>query len=92
MAAGLNRALSSEVIKSFEKSILKAERKELLYNYSLVMFEMGDYNKSLECLEEFNKTLTEGKDIEDIAAVKLFKDFVEWTLDKKHEKKTQEAY
>lgn len=56
------------------------------------MFEMGDYNKSLECLEEFNKTLTEGKDIEDIAAVKLFKDFVEWTLDKKHEKKTQEAY
>jgi hypothetical protein len=38
------------VIRSYEKAILTAERKELLYNYSLVMQECGEHKKSLEYL------------------------------------------
>lgn len=50
MATGLNRALSTEVVKTYEKAIITAERKELLYNYSLVMYECQEYKKSLEYL------------------------------------------
>ena len=38
MATGFNRALSHEIVTSFEKLIVSAERKELLFNYALMMF------------------------------------------------------
>jgi len=39
LATGLNKVLSVDLIREYEKIIAKAERKELLYNYSLVLYD-----------------------------------------------------
>jgi hypothetical protein len=39
LATGLNKVLSVDLIREYEKVISKAERKELLYNYSLALYD-----------------------------------------------------
>ncbi len=56
------------------------------------MFECKEYKKCLECLAKFEESLSEGKDGNDIATVKLFRDFVEWSVNQNVEKGINETY
>lgn len=59
--------------------IFGAQRKELLYNYALLMFECGQISKCLDYLKQFEDSLMKGEDDNDLANVVLMRDFVEWT-------------
>lgn len=41
LATGLNRHLTAELLKEYEKVMVKTQRKELLYNFSLIMFDQN---------------------------------------------------
>ena len=57
------------------------------------MFECGEVNNCLKYLKEFESSLIEGKDNDDLAAVKLFRDYVENSQDKNSiEKGINEVY
>jgi predicted Zn-dependent protease len=92
LADGLNRHLSADLIKEYEKVMIKTERKELLYNFSLIMFDLNEYKKCLAYLQEFEASLVEGRDDNDLAMVRLFKDFIEWNTNRSAEKGVIDAY
>jgi cytochrome c-type biogenesis protein CcmH/NrfG len=56
--------------------LINPERKELLYNYALIMFDQGKYKEAVAYLQEFESSLVEGRDENDLAMVKLFKDYI----------------
>lgn len=72
--------MTLEVVKEYEKVLVKVERKEQFYNYSLLMYEAQEYGKCLNYLNEFAVSLMEGSDNNDIVSVKLFKDFLDWSV------------
>jgi signal recognition particle subunit SRP72 len=80
------------VVREYEKALLKAERKELLYNYSLIMFEAADFKKCHGYLREFESSLVAGRDDNDLAMVRLFRDFVEWRCNRNIEKGVVDTY
>ena len=92
MATGLNKTLSLEIIQQYEKTIAKSVRKELLYNYSLVLFDCKEYKRAIEYLNDFEKQLDQEKDKEDVFAVRLFRDFMEWNSNKTIEKGVIDIY
>lgn len=67
------------------------EKKELLYNYSLIMFEQGKYKESLAYLQEFEASLTPDN-YNDIAMVKLFKDYIEWKVNRTFDRGVIDTY
>lgn len=69
-----------------------AQRKELLYNYALLMFECGQINKSLDYLNQFEKSLVKGEDDSDLANVTLFRDFIEWSTNGTVDRGTSDSY
>lgn len=72
--------------------MINPERKELLYNYSLIMHEHGKYKESLAYLKEFEVSLEEGRDNNDIAMVRLFRDYIEWKVNRTFERGTIDIY
>jgi signal recognition particle subunit SRP72 len=92
MATGLNRALTQQELRSFEKACASAERKELLYNYALVLWECGQHRQCLDYLRDFEASLIEGKDNDDLAAVRLLRDFVQWQQGSQPERRLVEDY
>ena len=92
LATGLNKHITNDLMKQYEKIMIKAERKELLYNYSLMMLDMNQYQKCLHYLKEFQSGLVEGRDDNDLVMVRLFKDFMEWKSKRNIEKSTIEVY
>jgi hypothetical protein len=91
-ATGLNKALNLQVAQEYEKIVMGAQRKELLYNYALLMFECGQINKSLDYLNQFEKSLVKGEDDSDLANVTLFRDFIEWSTNGTVDRGTSDSY
>lgn len=56
------------------------------------MFECQEYQKCLGYLKDFEGSLAEGKDANDLATVRLFRDFVEWSINKNVEKGINDTY
>lgn len=61
LATGNNKFVGGE-LQEYEKMMVNPERKELLYNYSLIMFDQGRYKETLSYLQEFESSLVEGRD------------------------------
>lgn len=58
LATGVNSVLTPAVIRDYDQSYLaKGACGELFYNYALLAFEIGDYERSLTYLDRFAKTL-----------------------------------
>lgn len=76
----------------FKEQAVGAERKEMLYNYALVLWAAGEERESMHWLAEFEKGLKEGTDDQDIAMVRLFRDYTEWQKGRVPEKSALTAY
>ena len=92
LANGLTKQISADLVKEYEKIMVKTERKELLYNFSLILFDQGEHKKCFKYLQEFEASLQEGRDDNDLAMVRLFKDFIEWRVSRTAEKGVIDSY
>jgi hypothetical protein len=50
------------------------------------LLETGDYQKCFGFLHEFENSLVQGRDDNDLAMVRLFRDYIEWRVNKNIEK------
>jgi uncharacterized FlgJ-related protein len=91
LATGVNKFVSGE-LQDYEKLMINPERKELLYNYALIMLEQGKFKETNAYLHDFEGSLVEGRDENDIAMVKLLKDYIEWKSNKTFDRSVVDTY
>lgn len=91
LATGANKFVSGE-LQDYEKLMINPERKELLYNYALIMLEQGKFKETNAYLHDFETSLVEGRDQNDIAMVKLLKDYIEWKTNKTFDRSVIDTY
>lgn len=91
LATGCNKSVLGE-LQDYEKLMINAERKELLYNYALIMLEQGKFKETNAYLHEFEVSLVEGRDENDLAMVKLLKDYIEWKKNRTFDRSVIDTY